>query len=94
MKKFAILAFTLLVPCFLFLEIWGVFRYDKLKDEITALEKEQDNWLEANKKAITGIAFASSPERIAKIVKNDPGIDLLDESEVIKIEFVDRGKGN
>ncbi len=87
MKKGMILLLTLLVPCFLLLEIWGVFRYDKLKSEVTRLEQEQGDWIERNKKSILGIAYYSSPERIDKIAKNDEELGTPGVSEFVKIDF-------
>jgi cell division protein FtsL len=93
MKKGIILLFTLLVPCFLLLEIWGVFRYDKLNDEVTKLEMEQADWLDQNKKVILGIAFYSSPERIDKIAKNDSKLGKTSEEGIIRIEFTEKNEG-
>jgi cell division protein FtsL len=90
MKKGMILILTLLVPCFLLLEVWGVFRYDKLGNEVAKIEQEQSDWIERNKKTILGIAYYSSPERVNKIVKNDLKLEKTSVSEFLKIEFSDK----
>jgi hypothetical protein len=51
----------------------------------------QSDWLDQNKKVITGIAINTSPERVAKIAKNDSELEKVSQSQIIKIEF--KGKG-
>jgi hypothetical protein len=89
MKKGVILVLTLLVPCFLLLEVWEVFRYNALRADVARFEQEQADWLDRNTKAVLGIAFYSSPERIDKIVHNDTGYEKADESKIVRIEFAD-----
>jgi hypothetical protein len=86
-KKLLILLLTFLVPCFLFLDIWGVFRYNELFATVAKLEQEQDEWLDLNKKAIMGIAISTSPERIAKFAKADPVLRQALRADVVDIEF-------
>jgi len=92
-KKAMILLLTFLLPCFLVLETWGVFKYRNLKDEIAKLDETQNEWLDKNKKVIMDLAAFGSPERIDKIARNELKLNPLNESQLVKIEFVDKGKG-
>jgi cell division protein FtsB len=90
MKKIWIFSLALLLPTILFLEVWGVFRYNKVNEQIDQLEKEQNEWLERNKKLIAAIAVYSSPERIDKIVKEELDLDKLDPDRIVNILLTGR----
>jgi cell division protein FtsB len=90
MKKIWIFSLALLLPTILFLEVWGVFRYNKVNEQIDQLEKEQNEWLERNKKLIAAIAVYSSPERIDKIVKEELDLDKLDTERIVNIVLTGR----
>jgi cell division protein FtsL len=92
-KKVTILSLTILLPCFLVLETWEVFRYRNLQDRIEKLDDEQNEWLDKNKKVIMDIAAFGSPERIDKIARNELKLDPMKESQLVKIDFVDKGGG-
>lgn len=73
MKKnatpFAILLFALILPAFVFLNVWQVFHHREVKEEIASLEAEQREWLEKNKRVLAGITVLSSPGRIDALAK-------------------------
>ncbi|MBN1698364.1 MAG: cell division protein FtsL [Spirochaetales bacterium] len=85
MKKVWIFVLALLLPTILFLEVWGVFRYNKVNRRIDMLEQEQTEWLEKNKRLIAAIAVYSSPERIEKIVEDELDLDKIDPQKTITI---------
>jgi cell division protein FtsL len=90
MKKVWIFSLALLLPTILFLEVWSVFRYNKVNDQIDQLEKEQNEWLERNKKLIAAIAVYSSPERIEKIVEEELDLDKIDPVRIVNIILTGR----
>lgn len=85
LKKVLIFILILLLPCFLFLEIWGGYRYNKKEKEIGNLEKEQTEWIEENKSIIADIAVYSSPDRIKQMAEEDLGLVPVDNTEKSKI---------
>ncbi|MBN1409900.1 MAG: cell division protein FtsL [Spirochaetales bacterium] len=86
-KKLALGLMALALPFFFFLEVWSVYSYNKLADDIQSLEKTQDEWLEANNKVITGIELFSSPSRIEKIAREQLHLEKIEPSQIMKIRF-------
>jgi hypothetical protein len=58
-----------------------------LEGEVEALEREQKNWLEKNKKVIAALAVLSSPERIKSLAVDSLGLKPLEPEDLIKIEL-------
>jgi cell division protein FtsL len=85
MKKVFIVLMILIVPLMFFLEIWGVFSNQKIMRDIEQLEKEQDEWLEKNKKLIAAIAVYSSPSRIHQVIKKDLDLEKIDPENIMEI---------
>ncbi len=89
-KRFLILALALSIPVFLSLIVRQAFRYTELKEQVAALEAEQVDWLEKNKKAIAGLALWSSPERIEKLARETLGLKRLDRERTLTIMLPSR----
>lgn len=90
MKKFqfaAAVAAVLLTVGMLFLNVWQSFRYHRIVNEVTALEKEQKRLLELNKRLIAGTAVLSSPGRIDGIARDELGLEKREPSDIIWIEL-------
>jgi cell division protein FtsL len=85
MKKLIIILLTCIVPLMLFLEVWGVFLNQKLSTDVSELEKEQNEWLEKNKRLIAAIAVYSSPERLEKVVNEELDLQKIDPDSIMKI---------
>lgn len=86
MRKVLILFLAILLPCFLILEVWGGYRFRKLEEEIQALEKVQEEWIEKNKRLLAGIAVYNSPDRIEKIATEELEMVLPEEELKILLE--------
>ena len=87
MKKVLFFLLTLLLPFFLFLELWGSYRYNMLQNEISALESEQQDWIEKNKKVISDIAEYNSPARIQSIAEDELGLVEKENADKTRIEL-------
>jgi cell division protein FtsL len=85
MKKILVIFLILVVPLMFFLEIWGVYSHQKITMDIEELEKEQDEWLEKNKKLVAAIAVYSSPARIDKVVKEDLDLEKIEPEHIMEI---------
>jgi cell division protein FtsL len=85
MKKVIIIILTCILPLMLFFEVWGVFLNQQLSGEINALENEQNEWLEKNKKLVAAIAVYSSPERVEKVVREDLDLEKSDPGAIMNI---------
>ena len=92
MKKriFALFLF-LTFPLFTFLNVWQSYRYNKQQSEIAALERKQQEWLEQNKRIITGIEVLSSPERIENLAQNELGLRQPEPDRIIQIRIPGKG---
>ena len=67
-----LLIFT--VPVFVFVNIYQTYSYQQVDRQVTALQTQQRNWLEHNKRIIAGIAVLSSPQRIDQIAQGKLGL--------------------
>jgi cell division protein FtsL len=85
MRKLLILILTLLIPVMFFLEVYGAFSTGKLNDRIAALEAEQDEWLEKNKKLIVAIQVYRTPERIEKIAREELNLSKIDSKRITRL---------
>jgi len=85
MKNILFFLLALILPIMLFLEVWIVFHYNKMDDEIEKLEQTQNEWFEKNKKLIAAIALYSSPERIDKIVRENLFLKKIDSHRIFKV---------
>jgi len=64
MMRYGLAVLGLIVPGLLFLNAWQGYRYSALSDTVAALEKQQQDLLEANRDAIAQIAYERSPARV------------------------------
>lgn len=78
---------SVLAVAMLFLNVWQSFRYGRIVNEVTALEKEQKRLLEVNKRLIAGAAVLSSPGRIDEIAKDELGLEKQNPTDIIRIEL-------
>ena len=86
-KRFAVIAFVLFVLSFFYLNTWQGYRYERLEASVAALEREQKDWLERNKKIIAGLAVLSSPARVAELAESELGLSKLDRDARAKVLF-------
>jgi hypothetical protein len=75
-----------LVPLVLFVNIWQSCRYAALKAETARLVGEQANWVESNKKMVTGIAVLEAPDRIDRIAREALRLEKVLPSKILRIE--------
>lgn len=92
MKKIVVLLLALTVPVLLSLKVWQVRRYFALERENQALEEEQREWLERNKKLLAAIAVFRSPARIERLAREKLGLTREGKEPELRIEFLGRGE--
>lgn len=85
MKKKIALVLLCTVPALVFLNVWEVFRFEELKSTVRALEAEQKEWLEKNKRMITGIAVLNSPARIDMLAQEELKLEKTGVGDTIRI---------
>ena len=88
-KKFFLIVIVLVIPFLLIIQVWQVNRYNQLKDEVRALEKKQEEWIEKNKQVLTEIAALRSPERLEKLAREDMGLIFADYWDFLNIPNVE-----
>ena len=85
MKRWYLLLLIVLIPVVAFANVWQVFRYKQLENSIKQLEAEQNDYIEKNKRLITGIAVLQSPGRLIKIAKEELDLKKLGPGKIIRI---------
>jgi hypothetical protein len=91
LKRLLILGLIITVPAILSLKVWQVRRYQSLLNEIGDLEDAQRDWLERNKKLLTGIAVFRSPLRIEELARERLELTKEGKEPELRIEFVEQG---
>ncbi|MGA2615242.1 MAG: hypothetical protein ABSG38_17540 [Spirochaetia bacterium] len=85
MKRYGIAILGLVVPCLLFVNAWQGYRYSELSNTVTALEKQQQDLLEANRDAIAQIAYEQSPSRVEEKAGKSFGLVAADQAHVTRV---------
>jgi len=85
MKKVLKTIGVLLLPLFLFLNVWQSFSYRMVESEISELEKQQKKLLEENKRLIIGIEFLRNPARLEKAAEEQLGMKRAEPERTIRI---------
>lgn len=75
------------LPLFLGAVVVQAIQYQDLKRDVAAMEKEQDAWVEKNKKVLAGVNVLRSPERIGTLAEKDPGLKTVGADETVKVRF-------
>ncbi|HAH60626.1 MAG TPA: cell division protein FtsL [Treponema sp.] len=75
------------VPALLILDGIQARRYENLSDEVSGLEKKQEELVEDNKKLVTDISLLSSTDRIEKIAENDLGMHKAETDDIVRVEM-------
>jgi len=92
MKRKIALLLLCTVPALVFLNVWEVFRFEELKSTVQSLEAEQKEWLEKNKRMITGIAVLNSPARIDKLARDELKLEKTGVGNTIRILLPGRNR--
>jgi hypothetical protein len=75
------------LPLFLGAVVVQAIQYQDLKRDVAAMEKEQDVWVEKNKKVLAGVNVLRSPERIETLAEQDPGLTVVGADKTVKVKF-------
>jgi len=85
MKRYRLAFLGLIVPGLLFLNTWQGYRYDQLSVAVSALEKQQQELLEANRDAIARIGYEQSPGRVEEKALKDFNLVPADPAHVTRV---------
>jgi cell division protein FtsL len=94
MKKGVLVFCAVLLPLILFFDVVQAARYAELQAEVNRLERLQSDWLEQNKRLITGITVLSFPGRIDALASDQFGLRRADPERTTTIEFARTGNGH
>jgi hypothetical protein len=76
---------VILVPVLLFANVAQAFRYGRLERRIVELEREQQDLIEQNKRAILAISVLTSPRRIGGLAQDTLMLERLEPDAVIRL---------
>ena len=86
-RRIVLYAIALTIPLFIALDAWQASRYSDLASEVRRLEKNQQEWVESNKRLIAGIAVLSSSDRIERIAQEELRLFKKKPEEVLNIRI-------
>ena len=84
MKRYFIAALGLVVPGLLFVNAWQGYRYSELENTVSALEKQQQDLLEANRDVIAEIAYERSAARVEQKATRSFALAPADPARVLR----------
>ena len=85
MRKAWTAVFVVLLPILLCANVLQVFRYRQLEQTLADLERQQDELVEANKRAILAISILASPDRIGRIAEEELNLDLIQPEDILRL---------
>ena len=91
-RRILLYAIALTIPLILGLDSWQTARYARVDAELQALEEQQREWLESNKRLIAGIAVLGSSQRIERIARDELHLRKVEPEEVLQIG-IERRRG-
>ena len=77
---------ALMIPLAVLVTTWSGLHRHLLAQELRALEHEQTEWLEQNKRLLTSIAIYRSPQRIAELAERELGLAPISADLVTIVE--------
>ncbi len=86
-RRIVLYAIALTIPLFIALDAWQASQYSDLASEVRRLEKNQQEWVESNKRLIAGIAVLSSSDRIERIAQEELRLFKKKPEEVLNIRI-------
>jgi len=93
MKRKLILIGAATLPLFLMAVVVQAIQYQDLQREVAAKERQQDEWVEKNKKVLAGVTVLRSPQRIESLAASDPGLQAVGADKTVKVRFQAAGTG-
>jgi hypothetical protein len=82
------------LPLFLMAVVVQTIQYQDVKREVAAQEREQDVWVEKNRKILAGVTVLRSPQRIEALAEDDKGLEAVGADRTVKVRFpAQPGKG-
>ena len=85
MKRYGLAVISLMVPSLLWLNAWQGYRYSELSNSVAALEKRQQDLLEANRDTLAQIAYEKSPVRVEEKAGKGYPLVPVDQSHVTHV---------
>jgi cell division protein FtsL len=85
-RKLILVAAACSIPLLFFAQVLVAYQGQNQEREIRALEREQKDLIEKNKKLLAGISVLRTPERIEKIAREELGLEKIDANRVKRLE--------
>ena len=85
MKRYGLAVISLLVPSLLSLNAWQGYRYNELSNAVAALEKRQQDLLEANRDRLAQIAYEQSAVRVEEKAGKGYTLVPIDQAHVTHV---------
>jgi|GEM_PF-3292401 cell division protein FtsL len=86
------LAAVLSVPAVIWLGVARGRRYAELRQEVLAMEAEQREWVERNKRLIADISALESPARLEGLADSELGLKRAGSEDILHVEIGNAGR--
>lgn len=92
MKRSLVVLLVISVPVLLFANVFQAYRYGRLEREVRALELEQLELIEENRRAILAISVLTSPARVGELAREALELERIAPESVRRLEVDRRGR--
>jgi len=75
------------LPLFLMAVVVQQITYQDVERAVAAQEKQQDVWLEKNRKLLAGVTVLRSPQRIEALAEQDSALRSVGADGSVKVRF-------
>ena len=75
------------LPLFLMAVVVQQISYQDVERAVAEQEKQQDVWLEKNRKLLAGVTVLASPQRIESLAEADPSLKQVGADHTVKVHF-------
>jgi cell division protein FtsL len=86
-KSLVICLIAAAIPALLILDGIQSRKYEDLSDEVSKLEKKQDDLVEENKKLVTDISLLSATSRVETMAQNELGMHKAETDDIVRVEM-------
>lgn len=85
--KAVTLSLLVLVVGLLFMNVWQSYRYEESLRLIRGMERQQEEWVDKNRKVLAAEALLDNPARLDQLAESELGLEKADPGQMLHIQL-------